>query len=369
MPCPHLPIAYGKVWRDTFTAFLTRHDSNVHHRFYLFNSRLDGGRSLKMARQDRLQKMQRLFRVRRFISMSELKRELEVQGRATIRRYLDHLRNTVGIPILYDRELGGYRVDRNDIASDTGMLGLWFSASELHALLTMNQLLRQIEPVVIRDQIEPLRLRISKILGADTRSLAEIEKRVKILPMTTRPVTAKIYQDCLTALLNRKRLIITYSARRSGETSGRTISPQRLVYYRDNWYLDAWCHSRRSLRMFSVDAIKSSTVSSEEARDMPEEYLKAVLEPGYGIFSGRRTRIARLRFSPAEAHWMSTEIWHPQQKAKWDKKGNYYLQFPYSNHPELVMDLLRHIPEVEVLGPKSLRNHLIFRIKAAAEKL
>ena len=22
----------------------------------------------------------------------------------------------------------------------------------------------------------------------------------------------------------------------------RVVSPQRLVHYRDNWYLDAWCH-------------------------------------------------------------------------------------------------------------------------------
>jgi predicted DNA-binding transcriptional regulator YafY len=322
-----------------------------------------------MARQDRLQKMQRLFRVRRSISMADLMAELEVRGRATIKRYLDYLRDTVGIPIRYDRAIGGYRIDRDDVSSDTGMLGLWFSASELHALLTMNQLLRKIEPGVLRDQIEPLRTRLSKILGAAEHSLAEIENRVRILPMTARPVAAKIYQDCLTALLNRKRLIISYTARRSGEVSARTISPQRLVYYRDNWYLDAWCHSRRGLRMFSVDAIKSSTVSSEKARDMPDEYLKAVLESGYGIFSGRRTRIARLRFSASEARWMSTEIWHPQQKAKWDRKGNYYLRFPYSNHPELIMDLLRHIPEVEVLGPKSLRNHLNLRIKSAAARL
>jgi predicted DNA-binding transcriptional regulator YafY len=322
-----------------------------------------------MARQDRLQKMQRLFRVRRSISMADLKTELEVRGRATVKRYLDYLKDTVGIPVRYDRSLGGYRIDRDGVSSETGLLGLWFSASELHALLTMNQLLQKIEPGILGAQIEPLKERLSKILGTAAHSLAEIEKRVRILPMTARPVVAKIYQDCLTALLNRKRLNISYLARKSGESSVRTISPQRLVYYRDNWYLDAWCHSRRGLRMFSVDAIKSSTLSSEQARDMPEEYLKAVLESGYGIFSGRRTRIARLRFSPAQARWMSSESWHPKQKATWDRKGNYYLRFPYSNHPELAMDLLRHIPDIEVLGPKSLRNHLNSRIKAAAEKL
>src|SRR5713226_829660 len=150
--------------------------------------------------------------------------------------------------------------------------------------------------------------------------------------MTARPVDAKTFQVCLTALLNRKRLSITYSSRSDGELSRRNISPQRLVHYRDNWYLDAWCHKKRGLRMFSVDAIRASEIIREPARDMPEDYLKAVLESGYGIFSGRRTRMARLRFSRRQARWMSTETWHPKQQSSWDKSGNYLLRFPYSNH-------------------------------------
>jgi predicted DNA-binding transcriptional regulator YafY len=35
----------------------------------------------------------------------------------------------------------------------------------------------------------------------------------------------------------------------------REVSPQRLVHYRDNWYLDAWCHLREDVRSFSIDAI------------------------------------------------------------------------------------------------------------------
>lgn len=87
------------------------------------------------------------------MSMADLMAELEVRGRATIKRYLDYLKDTVGIPIRYDRAVGGYRIDRDDVSSETGMLGLWFSAPELHALLTMNQLLRRIEPGVLRDQM------------------------------------------------------------------------------------------------------------------------------------------------------------------------------------------------------------------------
>ena len=305
---------------------------------------------------------------RRSISMSQLMTELGVK-RASVTRYLNYLKNTFGIPIQWDPATRGYRVAATGIESDAGLLGLWFSPSELHALLTMDQLIHRIEPGILSAHIEPLKERLKRILGAEAHSLKEIERRVKVLPMTARPVETKIFQAIVTALLNRRRLEITYSSRIDGEVSARTVSPQRLVHYRDNWYLDAWCHKKRGLRMFSVDAIGSAAIVDEQARDMPEEYLRAVLEAGYGIFSGRRTKIARLRFSPIAARWVSAESWHPRQKGSWDKKGNYTLRFPYSSHPELVMDLLRHIPEVEVLGPKSLRMYLNERIKKAAQNI
>jgi hypothetical protein len=48
------------------------------------------------------------------------------------------------------------------------------------------------------------------------------------------------------------------------------VSPQRLVHYRDNWYLDAWCHLRGGLRSFAVDAILAATVLPAKADDVPE---------------------------------------------------------------------------------------------------
>ena len=33
-----------------------------------------------------------------------------------------------------------------------------------------------------------------------------------------------------------------------GNWSQRSLSPQTFVYYRDNWYLGAWCHTRKVLQ-------------------------------------------------------------------------------------------------------------------------
>jgi predicted DNA-binding transcriptional regulator YafY len=146
----------------------------------------------------------------------------------------------------------------------------------------------------------------------------------------------------------------------------REVSPQRLVHYRDNWYLDAWCHKRQALRTFGVDAIDSAVVSDKDARDVPEETLDRHYASGYGIFAGSDTQEAVLLFGAERARWVSREVWHPQQDGKMQLDGTYLLRFPYAQEPELVMDILRYGPDVQVLAPASLKEAVAAKLRAAA---
>ena len=117
----------------------------------------------------------------------------------------------------------------------------------------------------------------------------------------------------------------------------RTISPQQLVYYRDNWYLDSWCHLRDGLRCFAVDAINEIKLLSQPAKDIPEELLNQEFTTTYGIFAGCQTTDAVLRFSPECARWVSREEWHPDQQGSIDEDGCYLLCLPYSHDTELLL--------------------------------
>ena len=151
------------------------------------------------------------------------------------------------------------------------------------------------------------------------------------------------------------------------ELTEREISPQRLIHYRENWYLDAWCHLRNELRSFAVDAIRRAEIVDTAARNIPEKTLEQVLGAGYGIFSGRKVENARLLFSAERARWVANERWHPRQKGQLLADGSYLLELPYSDHRELVMDILKFGPDVEVLGPPSLRIRVAERLNRAIE--
>nr|WP_218124825.1 WYL domain-containing protein [Nitrosospira sp. Nsp18] len=57
-----------------------------------------------------------------------------------------------------------------------------------------------------------------------------------LLSMAKRTVEPRFFTDITIALLERKRIEIDAWNRGRNETNTRTISPQRLVHYRDNWY-------------------------------------------------------------------------------------------------------------------------------------
>ena len=311
-----------------------------------------------MDRTERFYRIQRLLNSRKAVSREALLEDLGV-SRATLKRDLAYMRDRMQVPIEWDRERGGYFLEAQ--SGDTGSFplpGLWFSAEEVHALLTMEQLLERLQPGLLSAQIRPLRERIRRILGTGDYAAEEVARRIRILQMGARPVAPAHFQAVASAVLSRRRLKVSHHRRGSNQVIERELSPQRLVHYRDNWYLDAWCHMRRALRTFSVDAITEVRVLSRDAREVSDAALDATLSVGYGIFAGSATSIAVLRFEPVRARWVSRETWHPRQEGHFELDGAWVLRLPFSDPRELVMDILKYGADVEVLAPPELRDEV-----------
>lgn len=321
-----------------------------------------------MERTERFYRIQQLLHDRRVVPFTVFLETLEV-SRATVKRDLEYLRNRMNAPIAWDPEARGYRFAAPDAGGGQYELpGLWFNASEIHVLLTMQHLLAQIEPGILAPQLVPIADRLRLLLGSGDHSVEEVQKRVRVLGMAARRFDRADFAVVGSALLRRKRLHLHYYVRSRDELTEREVSPQRLVYYRDNWYLDAWCHRRDDLRSFAIDAIRDAEILDKKARDIPESTLNRVLGSGYGIFSGHRVRWGRLRFTPERARWVAAEEWHSRQRGRVEADGSYVLEVPYNDDRELVMDILRHGPDVEVLGPSALRRVVRERLAASLER-
>ncbi len=322
-----------------------------------------------MDRSERFYKIDALLHALRVVPIDRMLQELEV-SRATFKRDIEYMRDRHHAPIVWDRDAGGYRYE--EMAGKDGQAyalpGLWFSAAEAHALLMMQAMLSDLQPTLLKTQIEPLKARLRAIIESGQHPAEDVEKRFRLLTTGQRPVQARHFEGVATALLTRRRLTLDYYVRARDDRSERTVSPQVVVHYRGNWYLVAWCHLRHGLRSFALDSIEHANLLDAPAKEVDHDTLEAFVGQGYGIFSGGKIRWATLRFSAERARWVAREQWHPRQEITWLPDGRMEMRLPYTDLRELTLDILRHGAHVEALSPPELRQILKVEHQQAAKQ-
>jgi predicted DNA-binding transcriptional regulator YafY len=195
----------------------------------------------------------------------------------------------------------------------------------------------------------------------------EINQRIRILAIAQRPFNNHIFRHITTAVLQRKQLNICYAGRQQENPTQRIVSPQQLIHYRYNWYLDCWCHLRNQFRTFAVELITHASTTKTKAKEFSKQQLNDYFASAFGIFSGKANHTAVLHFTPERARWVAEEQWHPKQESAWLENGGYELRIPYGNPTELIMDILKYGSDVEVIKPASLRNSVKRRIQCMRE--
>ncbi|MDO9023125.1 WYL domain-containing protein [Zwartia sp.] len=319
-----------------------------------------------MDRTERFYKIQALLMAKPCVTMRQMQDALEV-SRATLNRDLAYMRDRLGIPFAWDPSLRGYALTRQQSTDKTFELpGIWFNQQEIHSLLSIIELISKLESGgLLQTQVAPIKARLESMLDNGVGDSREALNRIRIIPMAQRQVSSEYFQLITHALVQRKRLAVHHFARQTGQSTERQLSPQRLVYYRDNWYLDAFCHLRMDLRSFSLDALSQVSFVDQDAQAVEEAQLRETFETSYGIFTGKNRQVAKLKFTPFRAQWVAREIWHPEQVGQVHADSSYTLEVPYGEDWELIQDILRQGPDVEVLGPLALKQ----KVKETLQKM
>ena len=318
-----------------------------------------------MDRYERILTLHRLLKSAHYpVPLPRLMDELEC-SRATLYRDVAFLRDALGAPI----ESGGgeqasfrYEVGEGERFE---LPGLWLTSDELAALLALNELIGRSGPGVLAGALAPFKARIEGLLSDQGSGKALPIDRIRVIPWGERKLDQQVFRIAAGAVLERKQLRFRYRARTTNTDSRRTVSPQRLTHYRDNWYLDVWDHDREALRSFAVDRMVAPHAMDAAAIDVAETALNELLSSSYGIFAGKPKAWATIRFSPHAARWVADEHWHSQQKGEWLSDGRYELQVPYSNSRELVMDVLKYGPDAEIVSPLPLREEMKILLQLA----
>lgn len=318
-----------------------------------------------MSRFDRIYKIHELLRsAHKPVPMRVFMEALEA-SRNTITRDFEYLRDSLGAPLEYCREANGHQYAPD--APVFELPGFWMNAAELYALLACEQLLENVQPGLISARLAPLKEKIRHLLGESGHDAEQVSDRIRIQPIQARSASPSTFDPVAEATLSGYQLRFRYMARSSQDAKNRWVHPQRLLHYRSNWYLLALCCEADALRLFSLDRIADAETDRTLARKLDADELDTYMSAGFGIFGGEPKDTAHLRFSNHAAQWVADELWHPEQVGQWQDDG-YHLTLPYADERELVMDILRHGADVEVLGPETLRREVIRRIREMADK-
>ena len=308
-----------------------------------------------MSKVERLYHLHNILSQRRTpISRQDLMERLEC-SQATLYRLVAELRDYLGAPLEQDSENRGFYYDRS-YDQPFELPGIWISPAELQALLTARQVLGNVQPGLLEGELQSLQGRISSLLQQKGVDEQDGQSRIHIQSVAGRPVPEHLFQDVMGALIGRQQLQIRYHGRLKDDISDRAISPQRLTQYRNSWYLDAWCHKANGLRSFSLERISDQSLLDGAIKELTDEELAGHYDSAYGIFSGPAEHTAVLKFTPEMSRWIAEEQWHPDQKGSYDNEGAWSLELPFSSARELIMDVLRYGPEVEVVSPEFLRE-------------
>lgn len=313
-----------------------------------------------MDKIDLLYRLHQYFKQHRVpVPVEDLNDELECD-RSTTMRYIRWLKDFMGAP-LENKRGEGYYYDRQQDSFE--LPGLWLSANELQSLVAFNHLMQKLQPGILNDLLEPFKTRMDEILSQrELSGTQKITGRVKILPQNAREVESDVYHAIVESLTSRQQIIATYHARNGSEPQARRLSPLQLIHYRDNWYLDAWCHEREGLRTFSLDRFIDIHLLDDQAMEIDADQLRQYYATAYGIFAGEASQTAVLQFNAYAAQWVADESWHPEQVGRWTEDGNYELTIPYHESPELIGEILRWIPHVKVVSPSSLKDKVRQRV-------
>src|SRR5690606_26066081 len=123
----------------------------------------------------------------------------------TLKRDLEYLRSRLNAPIVWNRDAGGYQFDdQRQVGAQYELPGLWFSDKEIHALLTMQHLLANLDPGgILAPHVQPLMARLNALLGAAENTAEEVRKRVLITGVGKREMNLDHFENIGSALLRR----------------------------------------------------------------------------------------------------------------------------------------------------------------------
>ena len=244
-------------------------------------------------------------------------------SRRTFNNHREAIEDVFGIRIDCNRSTNRYFVDYSDDISDENAESAW-----LINTFTVNNMLS---------------LGKGRLCGRIA---------VEDIPSGHRHLTS-----IMEAMTENNEIIIEYQKYTRSDAERLTLKPYAVKEYAKRWYLIAYCHERKGLRVYGLDRVKDMTISDKRFV-MPSDFdVEELFATSFGIYvpSGKGQTVT-FRCSESEAKFLRDLPIHRSQEEKGKDGDDVIFSIFVCPDKNLIMEICKHGSRIEVISPAEVRD-------------
>jgi predicted DNA-binding transcriptional regulator YafY len=290
----------------------------------------------------------------RYPNAASLARRFEISTK-TAQRNIEHMRNRLLAPLVYDNRRKGYYYTDASFALPSPRV----TQNELLAILLARNLLADSAGGIISRAIQTF----GRKLFATTGEFGLDEKRIatsfSAIWHGYTPAEGETFRRVAEAVIQTRQLAFDYFSPAGNRTSHRLVNPVHLQHYMGSWVLLAFCTERSDWRKFLLGRMSDVQLTDTTFPHYYPSCWEHLLHGAFGIFQGGHPQEVVLQFNAYRARWLRHEIWHPDQVMEEQPDGSLILRFVVTDFREVKLRILQFGADVEVIAPEGLRDEIL----------
>ena len=311
----------------------------------------------RFGRIHRLLRLTTMLQSGRGFGASELANRLGT-SRRTVFRYLDILR-AVGMEFEHDPQANGYRAKPGSLLRPVDL-----NLSEALALLLASRGVKRTseEPSVpLLQAAGSAALKIESVLPpAVQRYCRSLIDNIVIYPSPAarHDHSSGFFQELQKAIQQKRKLKMVYRSFAEEERIETILSPYKLLFCQRAWYVLGYSSLHKAVRTFKV--LRIYTLKPLDKLYVEDENfdLEKYFGDAWSMIPEGRLYSVVLRFGRKVAGNVAEVLWHKSQRIEWLKDGAMIFRVTVDGLNEISWWILGYGAQVEVMGPKALRNRL-----------
>ena len=179
------------------------------------------------------------------------------------------------------------------------------------------------------------------------------------MTVITEPVTRiaeSVWNAVRDAMRDRRTLVIHYLKPTFTEPMIRTVDPYHVVGHRGEWYLLAYSHRDKDVRVYALARLKSAKPQGDTFAADPDFRVENHIDPSFGVFASEALDEVTIRFTGEAAFKIPERKWHPEQKVTKNGDGSITVRFKTNQQSQALFWASQWGPDAEILSPPELRR-------------